>query len=349
MVGKPARTRAGRMGEGGRVLKGLRSAGIAGMGIKIPDRVLSNFDLEEMVDTSDAWIRTRTGIRERRLAAEGEATSDLALVAAREAVESAGIVPADLDLIIVATITPDMPFPATACLVQDRLGATKAAAFDLEAACSGFIYGLAVGSQMVQSGLYENVLVIGSEVLSRFTNWDDRGTCVLWGDGAGAAVVRPVPEGYGLLGVHLGSDGGKGDLLKVTAGGSRLPASHETVDQGLHYLFMNGREVFKFAVVIMGEAAEKALAACDMDFGDVDWYVPHQANYRIIEASVRRFGIPMEKVILNVEKYGNTSAASVPLALYEAEAEGKLKRGDVVLAVAFGGGLTWGAAVMRWY
>lgn len=327
----------------------LRAAGIAGMGIALPERVLTNSDLEKMVDTTDEWIVTRTGIRERRVAADGMMTSDLALAAARQALDQAGVAPGQVDLIIVATCTPDMLFPATACLVQDRLGATRAGAFDLEAACSGFIYGLAVGSQFITTGVYENVLVIGAEVLSRIVNWHDRGTCVLMGDGAGAALLRPVSEGYGLLGFHLGSDGSGGDLLKVPAGGARLPASPETLAQGQHYIYMNGREVFKFAVVTMGEAAEQALARCGLGFEDVDWYVPHQANQRIIDASARRFGFPMEKVVMNLDRYGNTSAASIPIALYEAVAEGKVRRDDVVLAVAFGGGLTWGAAVMRWY
>lgn len=326
-----------------------QTAGIAGMGASIPERVLTNADLEKMVETSDEWIVSRTGIRERRIAAPGEAASDLAAKAGREALEAAGVEPGEVDLVIVATTTPDMLFPATACLVQDRLGAKRAAAFDLEAACSGFIYGLAAGSQFIAGGMYRNVLVIGAEVLSRIVNWEDRSTCVLMGDGAGAALLRPVPEGYGLLGLHLGSDGSGGELLKVPAGGSRRPASAESVAAGEHFLYMNGREVFKFAVVTMGEAAERALFASGLTFDQVDWYVPHQANLRIIEASARRFGLPMEKVIMNLDRFGNTSAASIPLALYEAVRDGRIKRGDVVLAVAFGAGLTWGAAAIRWY
>ncbi len=326
-----------------------RAAGIAGMGASIPERVLTNADLEKMVETSDEWIVSRTGIRERRIAAPGEAASDLAAKAGREALEAAGVDPGEVDLVIVATSTPDMLFPATACLVQDALEAKRAAAFDLEAACSGFVYGLAAGSQFIAGGMYRNVLVIGAEVLSRIVNWQDRTTCVLLGDGAGAALLRPVPEGYGVLGVHLGSDGAGRDLLKVPAGGSRLPASPETLAAGQHYMYMNGREVFKFAVVTMGEAAEQALARCGLTFDQVDWYVPHQANFRIIDASARRFGLPLEKVIVNVDRFGNTSAASIPLALYEAVRDGRIKRGDVVLAVAFGAGLTWGAVTMRWY
>lgn len=327
---------------------GLRPAGVVGLGVSVPERVLTNFDLEKMVDTSDEWIRTRTGIRERRIAAPNEAASDLALAAARKAIDSAGVAPEEIDLIIVATATPDMLFPATACLVQDGIGATNAAAFDLEAACSGFIYALTVGGQFVRTGMYETVLVIGSEVLSRILNWQDRTTCVLMGDGAGAAVLRPVAEGYGLLGSYLGADGSGAGLLRLPAGGSRLPASPDTVASGAHYLQMNGSEVFKFAVRIMGEAAEKVLAQCGLTFADVDCYIPHQANYRIIEASARRFGLPMEKVLINIDRYGNTSAASIPIALYEGVQSGRVKAGDVVLMVAFGGGLTWGASVMRW-
>ncbi len=326
----------------------LRGAGIAGLGVGVPQRVLTNFDLEKIVETSDEWIATRTGIRQRRIAAEGTAASDLGYEAAREAMERAGIGPTEVDLIIVATSTPDMLFPATACLIQHRLGAVRAGAFDLEAACSGFIYGLAVGSQFIRTGVYDTVLVVGAEVLSRIVNWQDRSTCVLLGDGAAAAVLRPAPPDSGILSTHLGADGGGGDLLKVPAGGSRLPASAETVAQGLHYMYMNGREVYRFAVNIMGDAAERALALAGLTAADVDWFVPHQANIRIIESAAQRFNLPMEKVIVNVDRYGNTSAASVPIALYEAVRDGRIRSGDVVLAVAFGGGLTWGACAMRW-
>lgn len=328
--------------------RAVRAAGIAGMGVAIPDRVMTNADLERLVDTSDEWIVTRTGIRERRIASEDVAASDLAYAAAREALDRAGVAAADVDLIIVATTTPDMPFPATACLVQHKLGAVRAGAFDLEAACSGFLYALAVGSQFIRAGTYETVLVIGAEVLSRIINWQDRSTCVLMGDGAAAAVLRPAPDGAGILSTFLGADGGGGDLLKMAAGGSRLPASPETVARGLHYLYMNGREVYKFAVNIMGDAAERALALAGLTAADVDWFVPHQANLRIIEAAARRFDLPMDKVVVNLDRYGNTSAASVPIALHEAVQDGRIRSGDVVLAVAFGAGLTWGAAVMRW-
>jgi len=326
-----------------------RRATITGVGSCVPERVVTNFDLEKMVDTTDEWIRTRTGIRERRVAAEDQATSDLAVVAARRALEEARLDPADLDLIIVATVTPDMPFPATACIVQDRLGASRAAALDLETACSGFVYALATGAQFIETGLYNNVLVIGAETLSKIVDWTDRRTCVLLGDGAGAVVLQPaLAEDQGLLSFHLGADGGGADLLKQPAGGSRLPASEETVRSRLHYVHMNGREVFKFAVKVMGEAAQAALEKCGLGFADVDYYIPHQANYRIIEASARRFGLPMERVYVNIDRYGNTSAASIPVALDEAVDQGRIRPGDLVLLVAFGGGLTWGAAVCRW-
>jgi 3-oxoacyl-[acyl-carrier-protein] synthase-3 len=253
-----------------------------------------------------------------------------------------------VDLVVVATMTPDMPYPPTACLVQDRLGARRAGAFDLSAACTGFVYALAVGAQFIETGVYDTVLVIGAETMSRIVDWSDRRTCVVFGDGAGAAVLRPVEPDAGLLGVHLGADGSGAELIMQPAGGSRLPASHETVAQRLHYLRMNGREVFKFAVRVMGEAAQRALEQCGLSFADVDLYVPHQANYRIIEASAERFGLPMERVFVNIDRYGNTSAASIPVALDEACSQGRLRRGDTVLLVAFGSGLTWGAAVLRW-
>ncbi|HEX6988411.1 MAG TPA: beta-ketoacyl-ACP synthase III [Bacillota bacterium] len=326
-----------------------RHAAITGVGSCVPDRVITNADLERMVETSDEWIRTRTGIRERRVAAEDQATSDLAVEAARRALSEAGLDAADLDLIIVATVTPDMPFPATACIVQDRLNARRAAALDLETACSGFVYGLATGAQFVESGLYRNVLVIGAETLSKIVDWTDRRTCVLLGDGAGAVVLQPAKEpDQGLLGFHLGADGGGADLLKQPAGGSRLPASEETVRQRLHFVHMNGREVFKFAVKVMGEAAQAALDSCGLSLADVDYYIPHQANLRIIESSARRFGLPMDRVFVNIDRYGNTSSASIPVALDEALEQGRIAPGDLVLLVAFGGGLTWGAAVCRW-
>lgn len=330
------------------ILKQRRRVTITGLGSCVPERVLTNFDLEKMVDTTDEWIRTRTGIRERRIADETTATSDLAIVAARRALAEAQLDPADLDLIIVATVTPDMLFPSTACILQDRLGARRAAAFDLEAACSGFLYALAAGAQFIETGMYNNVLIVGAETLSKIVDWTDRSTCILLGDGAGAAVLQPSGDERGILSIHLGADGGGGDLLKQPAGGSRCPATEETVRNRLHYVHMNGREVFKFAVKVMGEAAQTVLQACNLTFNDVDYYIPHQANYRIIEASARRFGLPMERVLVNIDRYGNTSAASIPMALDEAVSEGKIKPGDIVLLVAFGGGLTWGAAAIQW-
>ncbi|NLO89578.1 MAG: ketoacyl-ACP synthase III [Clostridia bacterium] len=326
----------------------LRSVGILGTGMCLPEKVLTNMDLEKMVDTSDEWIRTRTGIVERRIADPHTPTSVLAEKAARMALENARIKAQNIGLIIVATVTPDMVFPATACLVQDRLGATSAAAFDLEAGCSGFIYALASGAQFVASGIYDYVLVIGAETLSRIVNWEDRNTCVLFGDGAGAVVLGPVPEGYGILGMDLGSDGGGADLLDVPAGGSLNPASEYTVKNKLHFLRMNGNEVFKFAVRIIGDSALRALSSAGLEKENIDFLIPHQANIRIIQSALKRLKISEEKVYVNLDRYGNTSAASVPIALHEAYREGLIKKDNIVVLVAFGAGLTWGAAVIRW-
>jgi len=326
-----------------------RRAAIAGIGSFVPERVVTNDDLAQTLDTSDEWIRSRTGIGSRRVIDPENATSDLAVAAAQKALDRAGIEPSQVDLIIVATVTPDMMFPSTACLVQERLGAKRAAAFDLEAACSGFIYALATGAQFIQSGFYDTVLVIGAETLSKITDWSDRSTAVLFGDGAGAVVLRPVPaDRGGILSVHLEADGAGADLIQQPAGGSRLPASNETVAARLHFLQMNGREVYKFAVKAMGDAAAAAVKKAGLTFGDIDLYVPHQANYRIIEASARRFSLPMDRVVVNIEHYGNTSAASIPIALDESFRSGRIKAGDNVLMVAFGGGLTWAAAVVQW-
>lgn len=326
----------------------LISAGIAGIGTCVPDTVLTNAQLEKMVDTSDEWIQSRSGIRERRIASDEQATSDLAAVAAERALEDAGITPGEVDLVIVTTDTPDMIFPATGSLVQDRIGAKNAGAFDLVAGCTGFVYALAVGSQFVATGSCRNVLVIGAETLSKIIDWEDRNTCVLFGDGAGAAVVRPVEEGSGILSFKLCSDGGGGHHLAMPGGGSRRPATRETVDNKLHYIHMNGREVFKFAVRIMGEAAEEVLHSAGITKSDLDLFIPHQANIRIIESAAKRLGLPMEKVLVNVDRYGNTSTASIPLALEEAVREGRIKRGDHIAMVGFGAGLTWGAVAMKW-
>lgn len=329
-------------------MKQLRPVGIIGTGKYVPEKILTNSDLEQMVDTNDEWIVSRTGIRERHIAAPEEATSDLAYKASLAALESAGLAPEDLDLIIVATITPDTAFPSTACILQDKLGAKGAAAFDLSAACSGFVYSLATAVGFIQNGMYNNALIIGADTLSRITDYTDRNTCVLFGDGAGAVVVGEVPEGRGFLSFDLGAEGAGGGLLKLEGGGSRLPASQETVDNKKHYIYMNGREVFKFAVRVMGTATEKVLEKAGLDKTDIDLFVPHQANIRIIQSAMQRLELPPEKVVVNVDKYANTSAASIPLALVEAAEEGRMKEGDHVLMVGFGGGLTWGASVLVW-
>ncbi len=323
--------------------------GILGIGSYVPEKVLTNKDIEKMMDTSDEWIVERTGIRERRIAAEGQATSDLATTAALRALEDARINADELDLIIVATVTPDMAFPSVACLVQNNIKATKAAAFDITAVCSGFVYGISIGSQFIKTGVYRKVLVIGAETLSKITDWTDRNTGMIFGDGAGAVVLSETLPEYGILGINLGADGAGGDLLKIPAGGSRQPASAETVAGRQHYIYMNGNEVYKFAIKVMGESANKALENANLTAADITYLVPHQANIRIIQAAAKRLGLPMEKVIVNVDKYGNTSAASIPLALDEAVKSGRIKNGDVLVLVGFGGGLTWAASVIKWY
>jgi 3-oxoacyl-[acyl-carrier-protein] synthase-3 len=325
-----------------------RTCSISGVGSYVPARILTNAELEKMVDTSDEWITTRTGIKERRVAAKNEYTSDMAVKAAQRAMKMAGVTAEQIDLIVVATITPDMPFPSTACLVQQKLGARRAAAFDLEAACSGFIYGLEIGQQFIMSRTYDTVLVIGAEKLSSIVNWQDRNTCVLFGDGAGAAVLQNRPHAHGLLTAVMGADGGKANLLFMPGGGSRSPASAETVAGKLHYLQMEGRETFKNAVQAMCTAAQEALRRCDLDISKIKCVIPHQANRRIIDAVGERLGATPEQLFVNVNRYGNTSAASVAIALDEAVASGKVQRGDLILLVVFGAGLTWGAAVIEW-
>jgi 3-oxoacyl-[acyl-carrier-protein] synthase-3 len=321
--------------------------GITGLGVHVPERVLTNEDLERMVETSDDWITERTGIKERRIAAPDEAASDLAVPAARMALEQAGVDPADVDVVVVGTTMPDMLFPTTAALVADELGARNAAAYDTLAACSGFVYGLAQAYGAISSGLSERVLVVGSETLSKIVNWQDRSTCILFGDGAGAAVVERVDDG-GFLGFDLGADGSGGADLLVPAGGSRAPATRETVEGDLHAIQMKGPEVFRFATRIMVASAQKLLAECGATVGDVDLYVPHQANKRIIDHAAKTLGLPREKVFLNIERYGNTSAASVPLGLADAVAAGALEPGMRVLVSAVGGGYTWGSAYFVW-
>jgi len=323
-------------------------AHIVGWGKYIPERVLTNDDLARMVDTSDEWIRTRTGIAQRRLAVDGQCTSDMAIQAAHRALEVAGFRPALVELIIVATITPDTPFPSTACLVQDAIGATHAAAFDLSAGCTGFIYALAVASDLINAGGYSNALVIGAETLSRITDWTDRETCVLFGDGAGAVLLQAKDLDGGVLASVLGSDGSGAELLAVPAGGSRMPVSEQTMAERLHFITMRGREVFRFAVGAMPRATRDVLEKAKLDLADVDLIIPHQANQRIIDAAARSLGLPAEKFYSNLEWYGNTSAASIPIALCEAVEQGLIHRDSLVVCVGFGAGLTWGATAIRW-
>src|ERR1041385_484181 len=325
-----------------------RTCSITGVGSYVPTRALTNAELEKIVETSDEWITTRTGIKERRIAAKDEHTSDLAARAAMRAIQKAGISPGEIDLIIVATITSDMPFPSTACLVQQKIGANRAAAFDLEAACSGFIYALEIAQQFIMSRTYDTVLVIGAEKLSSIVDWKDRNTCVLFGDGAGAAVLQNRPNAHGLLTAVMGSDGDKADLLFMPGGGSRCPATAESVSAGLHYLRMEGKETFKNAVQAMQTAAEEALRRCELDISKIKLVIPHQANVRIIDAVADRIGAKPEQLFVNLHKYGNTSAASVAIALDEAVDSGRVHRGDLILLVVFGAGLTWGAAVIEW-
>jgi 3-oxoacyl-[acyl-carrier-protein] synthase-3 len=323
-------------------------AKIVGLGAYAPSRILTNADLERLVDTSDEWIVQRTGIRERRIVDEGEATSDLALRAAQQALERAGVEPGEIDFIVVGTTSGDMLFPTTANLVQHRLGCRNAGSADVYAACSGSIYSLSIGAQYVQTGKYRTVLCIGAECLSRVTDYTDRGTCILLADAAGAAVLRPSDDDSGIIDTDLYSDGRYWELLYQPGGGARHPATHETVDKRMHYARMKGSEVFKVAVRMFGDCAEKILTRNGFTAKDLSLFVPHQANLRIIEAAVKRLGVPMDRVVVNVDRYGNTGAASVYVALEEAWAAKRLSTGDLVLLAAFGGGFTWGAALLRW-
>lgn len=326
----------------------FRAVGIIGTGSYVPPRVLTNQDLEKMVDTSDEWIRARTGILERRIADEHTATSDLAVQAAQAALRSAGVEAKEIDLILVATVTPDMIFPCTASILQGALGCHGPAAFDVLVGCTGFVYGLAIANSLVGSGAYERALVIGAETLSKITNWKDRSTCVLFGDGAGAAVLAPVEKGRGILAYSFGNDASHADALKVPAGGSRLPTSAQTVADELHYLYMVGSDVFKFAVRAMVDSSLLALEKAGLSLSDIDVLVPHQANQRIIDAAAKRLNIPPERIFRNLERYGNTSAASIPIALDEGLREGRVKAGDTVLLSSFGAGLSWASMVLRW-
>ncbi|MBD3264799.1 MAG: beta-ketoacyl-ACP synthase III [Candidatus Omnitrophica bacterium] len=326
----------------------MKSARIAGLGKCLPPNVLTNADLEKKVDTSDEWIITRTGIRERRIVKAGESASDLAREASLQALKRAGIKAKDLDLIIVATITPDTQFPATACHLQNAIKATNAICFDISAACAGFVYALNTAWQFIKGGLYEKILIVGSEVLSSITDWEDRSTCVLFGDGAGAAVLLPTTSDKGVLSSYMGSDGSQTDILIVPGGGSRCPASIDTLKKKLHYIKMRGNELFRIAVRVMAEAAEKAITNVGLQTSDIDILVPHQANKRIIDAVAQRLKIPREKVYMNVDRYGNMSSASSAVALCEAWEKGEIKDGDLVVLDAFGAGLVWGSCVIRW-
>ncbi len=325
-----------------------RTARIAGLGGYVPERVLTNRDLERMVDTSDEWIRTRTGIRERRVVAEGEGLVELVERAGRAALADAGVAPEDVDLFILATATPDQPIPATSAIVQPRLGLSRAACFDLSAACSGFVYALKVARQFVATGDAETVLVVGAECLTRYVDWTDRATCVLFGDGAGAVVLRPAAAGEGILRTAWRTDGSYAELISMPGGGSRFPPNRpETLERRLPFIRMRGNETFKVAVRALTEISQGVLDAAGIRPEELDLFIPHQANIRIIKAVGSRLGLPAEKVYVNVDRVGNTSAASIPLAMVDAVREGRLERGDLVLATAFGGGLTWGSVLLR--
>ncbi|OQA57613.1 MAG: 3-oxoacyl-(acyl-carrier-protein) synthase 3 [Candidatus Omnitrophica bacterium ADurb.Bin277] len=322
-------------------------AAITGLGAYLPEKILTNFDIEKIVETSDEWIRTRTGIRERHVAAPDQSSSDLALPAAQEAIKNAGLTARDIDLIIVATVSPDMLFPSTACYLQAKLGAS-CGAFDMAAACSGFPYAVAVAEGFVKSGLYKNVLVVGAEAITKFINWKDRSTCVLFGDGAGAAVISRSKDGHGLLASNLGADGNESKILQIPAGGSMIPPSEESVRNGLHFLRMAGPELFKIAVKTMEQAVREVLKHENLEVKDIHCLIPHQANHRILEAVANRLELPLEKIFINVDRYGNMSSASTAVALYEAVKTGVIKKGDYVVLVAFGGGLTWAANLIKW-
>ncbi len=325
-----------------------KSCSIAGVGSYVPARVMKNAELATLVETSDEWITSRTGIKERRIAAADEFTSDMAFHAAERALASAGVTPDQVDLIIVATITPDMLFPSTACLVQHKLGAKKAMAFDIEAACSGFVYALEIGRKFIESGSATNVLVIGAEKISSIIDWTDRATCVLFGDGAGAAVLQHRPGSRGIITTCLASDGTKGEFLCMPGGGSRIPATTESVSTRQHFLRMNGKDTFKSAVNAMVAVGFEALEKAGLTINDIKLVIPHQANLRIISAVGDRLGVSAEKTFVNLDRYGNTSAASVAIALDEAVTTGRLVRGDLVLLLVFGAGLTWGSALIEW-
>ncbi len=326
-----------------------KNVGILGIGTYVPEDILTNKDLEKIVDTNDEWITERTGIKERRISKKDVPTSELAALAAENALKNAGLSIDDIDAIIVGTSSPDMFYPSVGCLVQTKLKANKKIpAFDLQAGCSGFSYSLVVATQFIRTGMYKKILVIGADEISKMLNWKDRNTCILFGDGAGALVIGEVDAPYGILGAFMGADGVGGELLKFPAGGTRMPATEETVKQCLHSVHMEGNEVFKFAVRVMGDAATKALEDAELQASDIDWLIPHQANMRIIQSAAKRLKMPMEKVVINLDRYGNTSSASIPLAFEEAVRDGRIKSGDIVLMVGFGAGLTWASIALRW-
>ncbi|WP_422484652.1 beta-ketoacyl-ACP synthase III [Gudongella sp. DL1XJH-153] len=324
------------------------SVGITGIGSYVPENVMTNDDLAKIVDTNHEWIVSRTGIEERRIADKDQPTSDLATKASLKALEDASIAPEDLDLIIVATATPDYIFPSTAAMVQKDIGATKAAAFDISVGCSGFVYGLVTGANFISSGMYKKVLVIGAETLSKIVDWEDRNTCVLFGDGAGACILEPCDESFGILSSELGSDGVKGDVLIVPGGGSKNPATEETVKNKLHAIRMDGKEVFKFAVRVMEQSSMRVLESAGLSKEELDFMISHQANSRIIDAAMKKLGLSKDKTHVNLTKYGNTSAASVPVALDEAVKSELIKKGDNLLLIAFGAGLSWASVVLKW-
>ena len=331
-----------------RSAKTQRTVSIIGTGSYVPEKILTNADLSRMVDTSDEWITTRTGIKERRIAAKDEFTSDMATKAALKAIEQANIAAAEIDLILVATATPDMLFPATACFVQKNIGATNAACLDISAACAGFLFGVEIAQQFITSHTHDTVLVIGADKLTSITNWTDRNTCVLFGDGAGAAILRHRGGAHGVISTHIGSDGQFTDILFMPGGGSRCPITAENVGRNLNTIHMSGKEVYKQAVIAMFSAAQKALQKAGLSIEDIACVIPHQANLRIIEGIADRLGIPLEKFYVNLDRYGNTSAAAVAIALDEANRTGRIKPGDFVLMVVFGGGLTWASTVIEW-
>jgi len=328
--------------------KETRRIKIIGTGVCVPEKVVTNADLEMMVDTSDEWIVTRSGIKERHIAREDQATSDLGVEAGRNALHDAGLGVKDIDLILVATNTPDTIFPSTACWIQKGLKADIVPAFDISAGCTGFVYGMIIAESLILSGAAKRVLLVAPEMLSRITNWEDRSTCVLFGDAAGAVVLEESKDESGMLSHYWKADGSLGDLLSLPAGGSRLPASADTLAEKLHYLQMKGNEVFKHAVKRMGQAAVEALRKAGLKTEDVDYLIPHQANIRIIDATGERVKVPREKVFVNIHKYGNVSVATIPIGIHELKEEGKIKKGTVLLLDAFGAGFTWGAVVYRW-